>query len=204
MPSIIGISPATCRAQNPEIPKSLKKASREEFGTPRPRTPKKFRKKVRRVPKKSKSTFFELFGLFFGTFCRGVPNSSLFGISGVLGSVDGGRDPNSKTRLERGAGLLRKGSLERHFVLTFSPLQFQGRSLREAGQMSLGPCKALARNQTQRLFDAFQDEGPKQPSLLSKLEALQHKEESHWGLKNTDLHRVTKTQSVDLPCSNGP
>ena len=40
----LGISPTIYRAQNPETPKSLKKVSREEFGTPRPRTPKKFRK----------------------------------------------------------------------------------------------------------------------------------------------------------------
>ena len=43
--SWVGISPTIYRAQNPETPKSLKKVSREEFGTPRPRTPKKFRKR---------------------------------------------------------------------------------------------------------------------------------------------------------------
>ena len=38
------ISPAIYRAENPGNPKSLKKVSREEFGTPRPRTPKKSKK----------------------------------------------------------------------------------------------------------------------------------------------------------------
>ena len=38
----IGISPTIYRAQNPETPKSLKKVSREEFGTPDPqKVPKK-------------------------------------------------------------------------------------------------------------------------------------------------------------------
>ena len=40
----IEISPAIYTAEKPENPKSLKKVSREEFGTPRPRTPKKSQK----------------------------------------------------------------------------------------------------------------------------------------------------------------
>ena len=48
-----GIPHAIYRAQNPETPKSLKKVSREgeEFGTPRPQTPKKFRKKPEKSEK---------------------------------------------------------------------------------------------------------------------------------------------------------
>ena len=61
------ISLATYRVQNPETPKSLKKVSREEFGTPRPRTPKEFEQKS----EKSRNltlllTFRTLFSNFFG------------------------------------------------------------------------------------------------------------------------------------------
>ena len=45
LPSRLGISPTIYKAQNPETPKRLKKVFREEFGNPRPRTPKKFQKK---------------------------------------------------------------------------------------------------------------------------------------------------------------
>ena len=64
----IGISPAIYRAQNPETPKSLKKVSREEFGTPRPRTPEKFRKKSEKSKNELILTMFLTFRTFFGTF----------------------------------------------------------------------------------------------------------------------------------------
>ena len=69
--------PTIHRARNPE---KSQKVSREEFGTPRPRTPKKFRKKIQNVQKTVKiNYFFGLSGLFselFGGPGSGVPNSS--------------------------------------------------------------------------------------------------------------------------------
>ena len=76
-PPRIGISPAIYRPRNHQKAQtSLEKVSRKEFGTPRPRTPKKFRKKVGKVQKNSQNR------LFFGLF---RPFSELFGGSGSGG-----------------------------------------------------------------------------------------------------------------------
>ena len=47
----VGISATIYRTQNPETPKSLKKVSREEFGTPDPGPPQKVPQQVRKVKK---------------------------------------------------------------------------------------------------------------------------------------------------------
>ena len=99
----VEISPAIYRAQNPENPKSLKKVSREEFGTPRARTPKKSEKSPKSQENSCFSDFFLTFRTFFGLF--GGPGSGgpkllsgdffeTFRVFGVLGSVDGGGDLN--------------------------------------------------------------------------------------------------------------
>ena len=83
--------------KTPKNPKSLKKVSREEFGTPRAWTPKKSKK----IPN---FLAFRTFLDFFGVRARGVPNSSretflrLFGFFGVFGSVDGRGDLNTKPK----------------------------------------------------------------------------------------------------------
>ena len=55
--TMLEISPAIYRSENPENPKSLKKVSREEFGTPRPRTPKKSQKNPKSQEKSENQLF---------------------------------------------------------------------------------------------------------------------------------------------------
>ena len=99
---IIGISPTMYRAQNPETPKSQKKSPERSLG-PDPGPPKSS-EKIRKV----KSTIFWTFRTFselvFGVWGPGWGGSKtpfgrpflrLFGVSGVLGFVDGGRDPKN-------------------------------------------------------------------------------------------------------------
>ena len=59
-PTCLGISPTIYRARHPETPKSLKKVSREEFGTPRPELPKTSEK----GPKSPKNSWFWLHPIF--------------------------------------------------------------------------------------------------------------------------------------------
>ena len=78
--SRLGISPTIYRARNPKTPKSLKKVSREEFGTPDPEPPKSS-KKGPKSPKNSQSRLFldfsDLFRIFLGVRSRG--SQTLFG-----------------------------------------------------------------------------------------------------------------------------
>ena len=82
------------KPQNPE--KKVSKVSQKEFGTPQPRTPEKFRQKVRKVRKNQ--LFLSFRGTFWGSGVWGsqTPLGRLFETFrgfGILGSVDGGRDP---------------------------------------------------------------------------------------------------------------
>ena len=66
-----GIFPTIYRAQNPETPKSLKKVSQEEFGTPDSKPPKSSEKSPK-IHKIVKINYFELLsGDLFETF-RGL------------------------------------------------------------------------------------------------------------------------------------
>ena len=88
----VGISPAIYRARNPETVEKFQKSLSRGVWDPRPRTPKKFKKKSPKSPKKSQNQL--VFGLFrpfselFGGSGRGVPNSSretFLRLSGVSG-----------------------------------------------------------------------------------------------------------------------
>ena len=106
---MLEISPAIYRAENPENPKSLKKVSREEFGTPRPRTPKKSQKGPRSQENSWFSEFFLTSRTFLGLF-RGPGSGGPKLLSGdffetfrvfrVFGSVDGGGDLKPMPLLE--------------------------------------------------------------------------------------------------------
>ena len=101
---LLWVFPTIYRAQNPETLKSLKKVSREECWTLRPRIP----KSSKRVPKAKKSVnsnSFLDFQTCFRTF-GGVPGRSQtplrrllwdFRGVGVLGSVDGGWDSSKES-----------------------------------------------------------------------------------------------------------
>ena len=99
--------PQILGSPRPSTPKSLKKVSREEFGTPDPGPPKKFQKQSEKSRKCSLLTFFLTFRTFFGTLwgVRGQGSRTplgrlflrLFGVSGFwvqLTSADGRGDPN--------------------------------------------------------------------------------------------------------------
>ena len=103
MATKVEISPAIYRAQNPENPKSFKKVSREEFGTPPTPDPEKVKKKSEKSRERLKINYFLDFSNFLLTFSgSGVRGSQTplgrffetFRVFGVLGSVDGGGDLN--------------------------------------------------------------------------------------------------------------
>ena len=90
--------PRHLQSPKPENPKSLKKVSREEFGTPQPRTPKKSEKNPKSQEKSLKCHYFLDFSSFFWLF-RGpgsggakIASGDLFEtfrVFAALGSVDG-------------------------------------------------------------------------------------------------------------------
>ena len=123
-------------------PEKSQKVSRKEFGTPRPRTPEKFRKKSEKSEKKSKSIFFLTFRTFFGTFW----GSGVGGSQTPLGrETERKRESNRERERER-------TKKETHFLLLYLPPSlFLSLSLALSLSLSLSPTP-LPRETFLRLF----------------------------------------------------